>query len=353
VPEVRLQDASPRRQLAAAAAPAVASLALVLLGCRPMPPAPLEETHPPESAREVRVAMGTTAEVRVGGLDAPTLGLDAAFAEIADVEGRLSLWTGSELAALDGAGQGVVSPETFAVIRHALEVAEASDGAFDPTVEPLVRAAGGFGEPGRDLSARETRAILQRVGHQLVTLDEATRGVHLDRGARLVLDALAKGDAADRALVALRRSGATSGLVDLGGSTLAVFGAPLAVDLRDPSGESRPWGTFRLADAALGTSGGDQKPGHILDPRTGAPALAVLQASVVASGAREADALSTAVFVLGADAGLDLLVRRGAAGLVLLVEGGRRVMRTTPGFARAHALVVAPGVELRAGEDPR
>jgi len=86
---------------------------------------------------------------------------------------------------------------------------------------------------------------------------------------------------------------------------------------------------------------------------SGRPAHAVLQASVVVPSAREADALSTAVFVLGADAGLDLLRRRGAAGLVLLVEAGGRVMRTTPGFARAHGLVVAPGVELRDGEGRR
>jgi thiamine biosynthesis lipoprotein len=347
VPRVRVEAASPHRRVAAAAVLAVAALAPVLPGCRRTPPAPRE------AAREVRVVMGTTAEVRVGGLAAPAVGLDAAFAALARVEERLSLWTRSELAALNDAGRGVVSPETFAVIRHALEVAEASAGAFDPTVEPLVRAAGGFGGPVRELTAPQTRALLGRVGHGHVVIDEATRGVRLDRGARLVLDALAKGDAADRALVALRRSGATSGLVDLGGSTLAVFGTPLTVDLRDPSGASRPWGSFELADGALGTSGGDQQPGHILDPRTGTPARAVLQASVVASSAREADALSTAVFVLGADAGLDLLARRGAAGVVLLVENGERVMRTTAGFARAHALVVAPGVELRVGEGPR
>jgi len=296
--------------------------------------------------------MGTTAEVRVGGLDRPGPALDAAFDALALVDQRMSLWAESELGALNDAGAGAVSPETFAVVRHALEVARASGGAFDPTIEPLVRAAGGFGGTPRVLSESETRSLLARVGHDRVRLDEATRRVHLD-GTRLVLDALAKGDAADRALAAVRASGAASGLADLGGSTLAVFGEPLTVDLRDPSGADRPWGAFRLAEAALGTSGGDQRPGHILDPRTGAPATAVLQASVVAETAREADALSTAIFVLGAEAGLELLVRRGAAGLVLLVEDGRRVIRTTPGFASSHALVTAPGVERRSSREVR
>jgi thiamine biosynthesis lipoprotein len=171
--------------------------------------------------------------------------------------------------------------------------------------------------------------------------------VRLAGGARLVLDALAKGDAADRGLAALRAAGATSGLVDLGGSTLAAFGVPRTIDVRDPLGEGGPWASFRIHEAALGTSGGDQQPGHILDPRTGEPARGVLQATVVAASAREADALSTAVFVLGAEEGPALLERHGAAGLVLLLDDGRRVVRTTSGFAAAYDLVVAAGVELR------
>lgn len=351
MPQVRGQGAPARRPPVDAAVPApraaaaVVGLAFPLLACVP------EDAAPPAApAREVRLVMGTTAEVRVGGLDRPGPALDAAFDALALVDQRMSLWSESELAVLNDRGEETVSPETFDVIRHALEVAAASGGAFDPTIEPLVRAAGGFGGTPRVLDESEARALLSRVGHHRVRLDEAERRVSLD-GTRLVLDALAKGDAADRAVAAVRASGATSGLVDLGGSTLAVFGAPLTVDLRDPSGDQRPWGAFRLAEAALGTSGGDQRPGHILDPRTGRPATGVLQASVVADTAREADALSTAVFVLGADAGLDLLARRGAAGLVLLIEDGRRVIRTTRGFASSHALVTAPEVEQRSSRE--
>jgi thiamine biosynthesis lipoprotein len=298
------------------------------------------------SAREIRVLMGTTAEVKVGGLADPTAALDAAFAALARVDEQMSLWKESELAALNRTGHGVVSAETFAVVRHALGVAAASGGAFDPTVEPLVRAAGGLGEPARSLDPEQRRALLARVGYQNVRLDDSTRTVHLAAGARLVLDGLAKGHAADRALRALREAGATSGLVDLGGSTLAVFGEPLTIDLNDPTGEGRPWGAFRVV-TAVGTSGGDQRPGHILDPRTGEPPRGVLQATVVAPSALEADALSTAVMVLGAEDGLALVHQRDAAGLVLLLENGHRLVRTTPGFSAAHGLVAAPGVEVR------
>ena len=310
-------------------------------------PGPVSSKPPPAPSREVRLVMGTTAEIRVGGLAEPTDALDVAFAQLDLVDDLMSLWGESELSVLNRAGRGVVSPETFAVVRHALQVAAASGGAFDPTVEPFVRADGGFGEPSRSLDEAERRTLLARVGYRRVRLDETTRTVRLDEGTRLVLDALAKGDAADRSLAALREAGATSGLVDLGGSSLAVFGEPLTVDLRDPTGRGDPWAAFRIRDAAIGTSGGDQQPGHILDPRTGEPARGVLQATVVAKNAREADALSTAVFVLGAEDGLAFATRRGAAGLVLVLEDGRRVVWTTPGFAAAHALVAAPGVEVR------
>ena len=315
-------------------------------------PARAPATKPDDPLRdsatgEMRLVMGTTAEIAAHGLDDPAPALDAAFAALALVDERMSLWKQSELAALNRDGQGAVSPETFDVIRHALEIAAASGGAFDPTVEPLVRARGGLGGPTRPLDAEAAGELLARVDHRRVTLDPTTRTVRLAGGARLVLDALAKGDAADRGLVALREAGATGGLVDLGGSTLAVFGAPHTVDVRDPLGEGAPWASFRMGDTALGTSGGDQQPGHILDPRTGEPARGVLQATVVAASAREADALSTTVFVLGAGEGLAFLEKRGAAGLVLLLEDGRRVVRTTPGFAAAYDLLVAADVELR------
>jgi len=287
--------------------------------------------------------MGTTAEVRARGLPDPG-GLDAAFAALDRVDALMSLWKESELAALNARGVRSVSGETYAVLRHALEVAEASGGAFDPTVEPLVRAAGGFDAepiPG------DGRRLLDRVGYRHVHLDPKTRTVRLDAGTRLVLDGIAKGFAADLALAALAGAGATSGLVDLGGSSLAVFGEALHVDVRDPTREGPPWASFRLGEGAIGTSGDSERGGHIVDPRTGGPARGVLQATVVAASAMEADALSTAVFVLGAEEGLALLARRQAMGLVLRWEDGRRVIRTTPGFAADLALVAAPGVEVK------
>src|SRR6266581_2997516 len=304
----------------------------------------------PESPglREMRVVMGTTADVRVVGAADPTAALDGAFAALDEVNRTMSLWKESELAALNRAGGGRVSDGLFFVLEDALAIAALSGGAFDPTVEPLVRATGGLGGPHRRLSAPERTRLLARVGFRRVRLDPRLRSVALDPGTALDLGGIAKGYAVDRALAALRAAGARGAVVDLGRSSLGAFGDAFALDVADPEDPARsPWASFVVREAAVGSSGADQRKDHIFDPRTGRPARRVLAATVVASSACEADALSTAVFVLGGEEGLALLERRGAAGFVLVKENGRRVAWTTHGFAESHELTLAPGVLLR------
>ena len=175
---------------------------------------------------EVRLVMGTRAEVQVAGVEAPADAVDAAFGALDVVDRSMSLWKESELTRLNRAGEARVSPELQAVLEHALEVAAASEGAFDPTVEPLVRAAGGFGGTRRSLTSAERERLLAHVGARHVHLDRASGSVRLDPGTALDLGGIAKGFAVDLALRALRAAGAESGLVDLGQSSVSVFGQP-------------------------------------------------------------------------------------------------------------------------------
>src|SRR6266545_3256961 len=160
----------------------------------------------PSFLREMRVIMGTTADVQVTGGADPTA-LDMAFGALDEVDRTMSLWKESELTALNRAGGGGVSDELFFVLEDALAIAALSGGAFDPTVEPLVRATGGMGGPHRRLSARERTRLLARVGFRRVRLDPRLRSVALDPGTALDLGGIAKGYAVDRALAALRASG--------------------------------------------------------------------------------------------------------------------------------------------------
>ena len=299
-------------------------------------------------AHEARLVMGALAEVQAEGLDDAGPALAAAFAALQRVDDRMTLWRPSELTTLNQAGQARLSPDTATVLWHALEMSYASGGAFDPTVEPLVRAAGHLGAARRRLTRCQRAQLLARVGTAHVHLDPQTREARLDPGTRLDFGGIAKGYAVDLAVGALRDAGARAGLVDLGGSSQAVFGRAATIAVRDPERpDAAPWAEFTIENQALASSGGDQRPGHILDPRTGLPARKVLAATVVAKTAMEADALSTAVFVLGAEEGLALLAARTAAGLVLTREDGRPVIRTTPGFAEASGLRAAPGVTVR------
>jgi thiamine biosynthesis lipoprotein len=303
----------------------------------------------PEASREARMSMGGVALVLVDGAADASRALQDAFAGLDRVEASLTLYRESELTRLNETGGAAqASPDLGAVLAHALDVAAAASGAFDPTAEPLVRATGGLGGPRRTLGDAERRRLLATVGFGRVRFDRATGRVSLEPGTRLDFGGIAKGYAADEALAALRAAGARSGLVDLGGSSLGVFGRDASVYVRSPDrGPEGPWASFRVRDRAVSSSGGDERPGHILDPRTGRPASRVLAASVVAATGIEADALATAVFVLGAEDGLRLLARRGAHGLVLTRKGGRRVIETTPGFAGAFALRPARGVAVR------
>lgn len=282
-------------------------------------------------AREARVLMGTIAEVQAWGAREPTAALDAAFRELTAVDETMSLWKETPLVRLNREGRLDAPPELLAVIRASLDVAAASGGAFDPTVGPLLQAR----------TAGERARALSRVGYGRVRI-EGSR-VALPPGAALDLGGIAKGYAADRALDALRHAGASAGFVDLGTSSLGVFGTPLEVEV---PGRDGVLGSFRVENGAVSSSGGAERPGHIVDPRTGQASTGVVLATVVAASGIEADALSTALYVLGAE-GLSMLEARGAEGFVLVREGEGMMMTTTPGFAARHALALGPGVRLR------
>ena len=288
----------------------------------------LERVRP---AREMRVLMGTTAEVQAWRAPEPSAALDAAFRELEDVDDAMSLWKETPLVRLNREGSLDAPPALLAVLRASLDIAASTDGAFDPTVGPLMTAR----------SAEERARLLPLVGYGRVMLDGGH--VRLPRGGALDLGGIAKGYAADRAIEALKRSGATAGLVDLGTSSLGVFGTSLEVEV---PGRNGPLGSFRVEDGAVSTSGGTERSGHIVDPRTGEPARGVVLATVVAPTGIEADALSTALYVRGGE-GLSMLARRGAEGFVLVDEAGTMLMRTTPGFAGRYRLVVDTGISLR------
>lgn len=291
-----------------------------------------------EVAREARLVMGSIAVVDVAGLVRPMPALDAAYAALEDVDTRMSLWHESELTRLNAAGEAVLSAPLWTVVDAALTMAMQSGGAFDPSVAPWVPGGPGVSvPPGR-----------AQIGYTGIRRDAARRWVSLN-GRYLDLGGIAKGYACDRAAAAVMQAGASGVVVNLGQSSIKVFGDQRTeVIIRDPENPAAaPWGQWRLRDAALSSSGGDQRPDHIIDPRTRLPAKTVVAATVVSTSAMEADAWSTAVYVLGAESGLRMLAARGLDGFVLLHDQGQKQILTTLQFARKYRLQTPANVQTR------
>ncbi len=310
----------------------------------------------PPVEEQVRYVMGTTATVQAWAPDPEMAAnaVEAAYAAFGRVDSLMSTWRDdSVISSLNRSepGQWVeVGPEVCQVLGEAKMVATVSQGAFDPTILPLVRL---WGFRGGQVALPDSAALavtLLTVDHRLLEVDLATgRARFLEPGMAVDLGGIAKGYALDIAAAAMRRTGATGGVIDLGGNILTFGQGPHPeVGIVDPTREDRLLTTVALADASVATSGQYERYltiqgriyGHILDPRTGWPVSPGVSATVVAEKAVLADALATAAVVLGVDRGLALLERiPGVEGLMTVQDGhGELGLRMTSGF------VSLPGV---------
>ena len=218
-----------------------------------------------------------------------------------------------------------------------------SGGAFDPTVAPVMDAWDFTGDAPRVPSDEELSALLAHVGLEKLSVDGNT--IALSDGAQLDLGGIAKGYAAGRVRTILREAGVTSAIISLGGNVAAVGkkpdGSAWTVGLQDPDRPEAYFGTVSIEDACVVTSGAYQRYfeengvcyHHILDPHTGCPAESgVKSVSVVAQDDTLADALSTALFVMGLDAGAELWNSSGLSFEAVFVTDDNTVW-ITPGLA--------------------
>lgn len=224
----------------------------------------------------------------------------------------------SELSAINrqAAAEAVpVEPKLFELLGQAAEIANRTDRGFDPTSGPLIALWRQCRKAGRIPTDEEITAALERTGIQHVQFDEDHRTIRFGRqGIELNLGGIGKGAAIDRAGTLLSKQEIDSWLLHGGRSSLLARGEHAGqsgwpVGIRHPLFPHRRLATILLQDRGLSTSGsgvqsfrhGGKRYGHILDPRTGLPAETMLSVTVVAPTAAEADALSTAFYVLGVE----------------------------------------------------
>jgi thiamine biosynthesis lipoprotein len=266
----------------------------------------------------------------------------AALDELQRIEDIVSLYRpGSEISRLNR--HGVLErpdPDFVSLLQYARHLSARTGGAFDVTVQPLWELyASAYAEgrlPGRE-AIDATRA---RVG--LRKLDVGPRRVRLGPGMGVTLNGIAQGFAADRVLDVLRRHGIENALVDtgeLGAVGSKENGAPWTVGIQDPRRADAFVSIAPLDGRCLATSGdyattfsADFSCHHIFDPATGRSPQAFRSVSVVASSGLDADALSTAAFVLGLPDGLRLIDEwPGADALFVLKDGSVQATARFPG----------------------
>jgi len=265
--------------------------------------------------------MGCTATIRACGTAAAavTAVVGEALDEIERVDRLMSHYRrDSPLSRLNreaANGPVEVEPELLDLLAECLRWSRESDGAFDVTVGPLMKAWGFFRDEGRVPGDDELARALEVVGYRHVVLDRAAGTVRFDRRAvELDLGGIGKGYAVDRAVEVLRRRGIASALVNLGGSSVYALGAPPGreaweVGVADPTSPEKTARTVRLRDRALSVSGGYERfferdgvtYSHIMDPRTGRPVQGVLSVAVLSDSATDGDALDNVLLVEGVD----------------------------------------------------
>lgn len=242
---------------------ALSSALLLALAANAFGAAPSQERR----AERVRWVMGTLCELDAPG--APDADVSAAFAEIERWDRILSTYKKeSDVSVLNraaGSGPAKVSADLYAAVAEALRMARETGGAFDPT-----KSAGGWTK---------------------VRLDAAAGTVDLPAGMALDFGGIGKGRALDQAAAALKAAGVTRARFNFGGQVLALGQWSVAIP-----GQAE---LVTLTDASVSVSGDSEQPGHIVSPFDGRPVRRPGAVAAVLPSAAEADAWSTALFVLG------------------------------------------------------
>ena len=296
---------------------------------------------PRAQIRRARTTMGSVVQLGVSGLDCRQA--NRAFIAVFDEYARIERLTSTDdpdaglfrINQAAGSAPVVVDAELFGLIRRALSFAEQTRGAFDPTfaamdgVWPDPRVVEPGAPPPTLPSADVVDTARAKVGYQKVVLDRAARSVLLtEPGMRMSPGGIARGYATDRAVAKLRALGVVHFILRLPGEVF-VAGDPSGdrrkVGVPDPRGPGA-YALIPVRDRALNISRDDEKYiivdhvryHHIIDPRTGYPAHHMRSVALLAPDATTADALSTAVFVLGPDAGMALVERWPSVEALLL-----------------------------------
>jgi thiamine biosynthesis lipoprotein len=330
---------------------AIVSVVIFLQGCAGGPKEELQRY------RESRFLMGTTVHVDVcvepSNAGKIKLAYQQVWERLEDISWRMNVFDErSDVARINKAGLNpvAVGADTYYVLQKALDYTRLTKGAFDITVWPLIQMWKHSEQKNVFPSAAEIFEAKQKVGAGKIHLLGDNRVQLLREAVQIDLGGIAGGYAVDEAARILRENGITNFFIDDAGDIYTggynCERKPWRIGVGDPRDRSKMIDIIALSNASVTTSGNyehyyaiqGKRLSHILNPITGYPQEEVVSVTMIAPTAIEADALATALCVLGTRLGTDLVngLPQGYASLMIVLgekgEIHRRMSRGYPGF---------------------
>jgi len=266
--------------------------------------------------------------------------IDMAVQEIKRIEKMISSWDPSSETSEINRNAGIkpvkVSKELFDLIKRSLLISQITDGAFDISYASMDRIWKFDGSMTRMPDSATVKKSVEKVGYRHIILDEKNQTVFLERkGMKIGFGAIGKGYSADKAKALLISKGVKAGIINASGDMntwgTKPDGSPWTIAITNPMDKKKAFGIFELRENAVVTSGNYEKYvvfngiryTHIINPKTGYPAHGLLSVTVFAPKAELADALATAVFVMGKDKGIKLIDQIPATECLIVDDRGR------------------------------
>jgi thiamine biosynthesis lipoprotein len=265
---------------------------------------------------------------------------DQAIAEVKRIENLISDWIPttpvSQINQAAGKKAVTVPLELIELIERSIKISKLTDGAFDISYASMDRIWKFDGSMKEMPSPEAIHQSVAKVGYQKIIIDKENKTVMLkDVGMKLGLGGIGQGYIADKIKALLQSNGCVAGLVNVSGDISTwgkqPNGEQWKVGIKNPMNKNKIFATFPLEDTAVETSGSYEKYvtfngkrySHIIDTRTGYPATGLISVSVFAKTTELADALATGVFVMGKDAGMNLVNQLPGISCIMVDEEGK------------------------------